>query len=32
MNRLSDALWLFGRVLELEAGVDSALRGAGRHS
>ena len=32
MNRLSDALWLFGRVLDVEAGVDSALRGAERHS
>lgn len=32
MNRLSDALWLFGRVLELEAGVDSALRSAEDHS
>lgn len=27
MNRLSDALWLFGRVLEVEAGIDSSLRG-----
>ncbi len=26
VNRLSDALWLFGRLLELEAGVDSRLR------
>jgi cob(I)alamin adenosyltransferase len=26
INRLSDLLWLFGRVLELEAGVDSHLR------
>ena len=26
LNRLSDLLWLFGRVLELEAGVDSHLR------
>lgn len=26
VNRLSDALWLFGRMLELEAGVDSRLR------
>ena len=27
-NRLSDLLWLFGRLLELEAGVDSRLRDA----
>jgi cob(I)alamin adenosyltransferase len=26
INRLSDLLWLFGRSLELEAGVDSRLR------
>ena len=26
VNRLSDALWLFGRLLELEAGVNSRLR------
>lgn len=26
LNRLSDLLWLFGRVLELRAGVDSKLR------
>ena len=26
MNRLSDLLWLFGRLLELESGVDSRLR------
>ena len=26
VNRLSDVLWLFGRLLELEAGVDSRLR------
>lgn len=26
MNRLSDVLWLFGRLLELESGVDSRLR------
>ncbi len=26
VNRLSDAIWLFGRLLELEAGVDSQLR------
>lgn len=26
MNRLSDLLWLFGRLLELESGVDSGLR------
>jgi cob(I)alamin adenosyltransferase len=26
LNRLSDVLWLFGRLLELHAGVDSTLR------
>jgi cob(I)alamin adenosyltransferase len=26
INRLSDLIWLFGRLLELEAGVDSRLR------
>ena len=26
LNRLSDVLWLFGRLLELRAGVDSTLR------
>jgi cob(I)alamin adenosyltransferase len=26
INRLSDLLWLFGRLLELEAGIDSRLR------
>jgi cob(I)alamin adenosyltransferase len=26
LNRLSDLLWLFGRVLELRAGIDSRLR------
>jgi cob(I)alamin adenosyltransferase len=26
MNRLSDLLWLFGRLLELESGIDSRLR------
>jgi cob(I)alamin adenosyltransferase len=26
LNRLSDVLWLFGRLLELNAGVDSGLR------
>ena len=29
MNRLSDLLWLLGRLLEVRAGVDSALRDAG---
>jgi cob(I)alamin adenosyltransferase len=29
LNRLSDLLWLFGRVVELEAGVDSQLRSDG---
>lgn len=28
LNRLSDLIWLFGRMLELEAGVDSRLRDA----
>jgi len=27
LNRLSDLIWLFGRLLEVEAGVDSRLRG-----
>jgi cob(I)alamin adenosyltransferase len=26
LNRLSDVLWLFGRLLELRAGIDSRLR------
>ena len=26
MNRLSDLLWLFGRKLEVDAGVSSSLR------
>jgi cob(I)alamin adenosyltransferase len=26
LNRLSDLLWLFGRLLELRAGVDASLR------
>lgn len=26
LNRLSDLLWLYGRLIELEAGVDSRLR------
>lgn len=30
LNRLSDLLWLFGRYVEKEAGVDSRLRG-GEH-
>jgi cob(I)alamin adenosyltransferase len=29
LNRLSDLLWLFGRLIETEAGVDSKLRTAG---
>jgi cob(I)alamin adenosyltransferase len=29
MNRLSDLLWLLGRLLERRAGVDSALRSEG---
>jgi cob(I)alamin adenosyltransferase len=31
LNRLSDLLWLFGRLLELRAGVDARLRD-GAHS
>jgi len=31
LNRLSDVLWLFGRLLELHAGVDSRLRD-GQHA
>ena len=27
LNRLSDLLWLFGRVIEVRAGIDSSLRG-----
>jgi len=27
LNRLSDLLWLFGRLIEVRAGVDSSLRG-----
>jgi cob(I)alamin adenosyltransferase len=27
VNRLSDLLWLFGRFIEKESGVDSRLRG-----
>jgi cob(I)alamin adenosyltransferase len=30
LNRLSDLLWLFGRALELRAGVDSRLRDGAR--
>lgn len=26
INRLSDVIWLFGRLLELESGIDSRLR------
>jgi cob(I)alamin adenosyltransferase len=26
MNRLSDLLWLFGRYIEKESGVDARLR------
>ncbi len=29
LNRLSDLLWLFGRLLELRAGVDTSLRDQG---
>jgi cob(I)alamin adenosyltransferase len=31
LNRLSDLLWLFGRELELEAGVDARLRDKEHH-
>ncbi len=27
LNRLSDLLWLFGRIIEVRAGVDGSLRG-----
>jgi cob(I)alamin adenosyltransferase len=27
LNRLSDVLWIFGRLIELNAGVDARLRG-----
>jgi cob(I)alamin adenosyltransferase len=30
LNRLSDAIWLFGRLIELEAGVDAGLRKDGK--
>ena len=30
LNRLSDLLWLFGRLLELRAGVNSRLRDGGQ--
>lgn len=26
LNRLSDAIWLFGRLIEVEAGIDTRLR------
>ena len=26
LNRLSDLIWLFGRLIELRAGVDARLR------
>ena len=29
LNRLSDLLWLFGRVVEVRAGADSSLRSSG---
>jgi len=29
LNRLSDLLWLFGRLLEVHAGIDSKLRDEG---
>jgi len=27
LNRLSDVLWIFGRLIEFNAGVDAHLRG-----
>jgi cob(I)alamin adenosyltransferase len=27
LNRLSDLIWLFGRLIELDAGIDARLRG-----
>jgi len=32
INRLSDLLWLFGRKLELDAGVSGSLRTANEKS
>ena len=32
VNRLSDLLWLFGRLVEKRAGVDSKLRDSGGSS
>jgi len=29
LNRLSDVLWLFGRLIEARRGVDSSLRAEG---
>jgi cob(I)alamin adenosyltransferase len=26
LNRLSDVIWLFGRLIEFNAGVDASLR------
>jgi cob(I)alamin adenosyltransferase len=26
LNRLSDVIWLFGRLIELNAGIDARLR------
>jgi cob(I)alamin adenosyltransferase len=26
LNRLSDAIWLFGRLIEVNAGIDARLR------
>jgi cob(I)alamin adenosyltransferase len=30
LNRLSDLLWLFGRLIEVEQGIDSSLRDGGK--
>lgn len=32
LNRLSDLLWLFGRLIEARAGVDASLRNEGQNS
>ena len=30
LNRLSDVVWLFGRLIEVNAGVDASLRDASK--
>jgi cob(I)alamin adenosyltransferase len=27
LNRLSDLIWLFGRLIEVDAGIDARVRG-----